>query len=104
MDFFVSQLKDGWDWKKTGFILKKNIVEYHSPTLLSDQIHVETYCNHIGGKSFTLTYLVKDDKGNLKAAGQSIVVCFDYISNKTIEIPAQLNSILKKHFNNEVKA
>ena len=23
MHFFVAQLGDGWDWKKTGFILKK---------------------------------------------------------------------------------
>ena len=97
MNFFVSELKDEWDWKRTGFILKKNIVEYHSPTQLEDAIHVETYCSHIGNKSFTLSYSVRDSKGNLKASGESIVVCFDYLSNNTIEIPETLLGILQKH-------
>ena len=97
MNFFVSQLQNEWDWKKTGFILKKNVVEYHSPTRLEDQIHVETFCSHIGGKSFTLTYLVKDSNDNLKASGESIVVCFDYHSNTTIQIPETLVKILKAH-------
>ena len=103
MHFFDSQLKD-WDWKKTGFILKKNIVEYQSPTRLKDLIHVEVECNHIGTKSFTLSYTVKDADNNIKCTGESVVVCFNYISNKTIAIPTVLIDILKNHFSTDPTA
>lgn len=96
MDFFVKEIPQ-WDWKKTGFILKKNIVEYHIPTVLTDKIHVEVNCIHLGNKSFTLSYHVKDAKQRLMAYGESVVVCFDYTQQLPISIPEELVAILKQH-------
>jgi acyl-CoA thioester hydrolase len=95
--FFIKGLGNDWDWKKDGLILKKNTVEYNIPTFIEDEIRVEVSCNHIGSKSFTLTYSVLDGNDNLKAYGESIVVSFDYSTNKTIAIPEKILKVLQAH-------
>tara|TARA_B110000037_G_scaffold222406_1_gene297144 strand:- start:72538 stop:72933 length:396 start_codon:yes stop_codon:yes gene_type:complete len=95
--FFMKELGNDWDWKKDGLILKKNTIEYNIPTFIEDEIRVEVSCNHIGSKSFTLTYSVLDGKKNLKAYGESIVVSFDYSTNKTIAIPKKILTVLEAH-------
>src|SRR5688572_21213734 len=75
MMFFVDALGAGWDWKKEGFVVKKNVVEYHIPVYLTDEIRVEVNATHIGEKSFTLSYHVFDKANNLKTNGESVIVC-----------------------------
>lgn len=99
--FFVGGLGTNWDWKKFGFIVKKNTIEYHVPVYLTDQIKVEVNCIHIGEKSFTLSYHVFDQKKVLKTYGESVIVCLDYHQNKTISIPAEVKQILLTHFNGQ---
>ena len=98
ISFFISQLGNKWNWKKDGLIIKKNTIEYHQPIFIENQITIEVDCIHIGSKSFTLSYSVKDEKNNLKAYGESVVVSFDYIENKTVLIPDQLKTALEAHF------
>lgn len=95
--FFISGFGPDWDWKKDGLILKKNTVEYHIPTFIEDEIRVEVSCNHIGSKSFTLTYAVLDAKNNLKAYGESVVVSFDYTQQTTVNIPEKMRNLLAQH-------
>lgn len=95
--FFLAGLGEKWDWKKDGLIIRKNTIEYFVPTFIEDRINIEVACNHIGGKSFTLTYAVKNQDGILKAQGESVVVCFDYTKNSTIEIPEVMKNLLNKH-------
>jgi acyl-CoA thioester hydrolase len=97
INFFMQNLAGNWDWKKQGIILKKNIVEYNIPTFIEDNIRVEVSSKAIGNKSFTLTYTVRDDKNNIKATGESIVVCFDYTKQETIQIPDNILKALQKH-------
>lgn len=97
MTFFVSDLGTDWDWKKFGFILKKNTIEYHVPVYLTDQIIIEVTCVHIGEKSFTLSYEVKDQHNVLKTYGESVVVCLDYTAGKTIPVPEKVREVLNKH-------
>ncbi len=94
--FFKSEIPT-WDWKKKGIILLKNVVEYKLPLLLTDECVVEVNCIHIGSKSFTLSYHLKVGDV-LKSYGESILVCFDFYDNKTIELPDDLKSVLNKHF------
>ncbi len=98
INFFIRQIGKDWDWKNEGFILKKNTIEYHSPTYIEDQIEIEVSCVHIGSKSFTLSYHVKDANGVLKAYGESVVVCFNYSSNSTILVPKIILGALEQHF------
>lgn len=95
--FFLSGFGEDWDWKKNGLIIKKNTIEYHIPTFIEEKIRVEVSCNHIGSKSFTLTYSVLDSKNNLKAYGESVVVCFDYKAQQTISIPDKMKAVLTEH-------
>ncbi|MBD3637727.1 MAG: acyl-CoA thioesterase [Crocinitomicaceae bacterium] len=101
MYFFVSQLGYDWDWKAKGIILKKNTILYHSPGLLTDQLSVEVECTHIGDSSFTLSYKVKNQTGEVRAEGESILVCMNYAEGKKISIPQEFLEILKKHLNSE---
>ncbi|WP_051568500.1 acyl-CoA thioesterase [Crocinitomix catalasitica] len=93
--FFTKSLGDDWDWKKNGIIIKKNTIEYLKPIFIDAQISVEVTCSQIGNKSFTLAYQVKDQNGDLKAFGESLVVCFDYIDNVTTTIPKTILNILE---------
>jgi acyl-CoA thioester hydrolase len=97
MGFFVETLGKNWDWKKNGFVLKKNVIEYEQPVYLTDAISVEVRTAHIGEKSFTLTYLVKDHNGVVKTKGESVIVCFDFTARKTISIPEAVREILAGH-------
>lgn len=95
--FFKTELGENWDWRKDGLILKKNTIEYHVPIFIEDQIQVEVECSHVGSKSFTLTYAVKNNKNQLMAQGASLVVTFDYTKQSTVEIPLNMRLALEKH-------
>jgi len=96
--FFIGELNKNWNWKKNGFIVKKNTIEYHIPIYITDTIKVDVACTHIGDKSFTLSYKVVDQNNSLKTYGESVIVCFDYLQNKTNTIPTEVKKILKTHF------
>ncbi|NOQ75656.1 MAG: hypothetical protein GQ574_26855 [Crocinitomix sp.] len=95
--FFMTGFGQNWDWKKDGLILKKNTIEYHIPTFIENEIRVEVSCNHIGSKSFTLTYSVLDAENKLKAYGESVVVSFDYNQQKTVNITDKMRKLLSEH-------
>jgi len=98
IQFFISAFGQEWDWKKEGLIIKKNTIEYHVPTFIEDKITVEVNCSHIGNKSFTLTYAVYNQDWVKKAYGESVVVSFDYHSQKPVEVPQRMREHLEKHF------
>ena len=99
IQFFVSQLKEKWDWKADGLILKKNTILYHKPGQLEDQLSVEVSCSHIGTTSFTLSYQLKNEKNTLIAEGESVLVCMNYSAGEIISIPPIFLEILQKHQN-----
>ncbi|MFK8037999.1 MAG: acyl-CoA thioesterase [Crocinitomicaceae bacterium] len=96
---FFNQELPNWDWTKQGIILARNTIDYIKPVFLDDACEIEVYCTQIGNSSFTLAYNVKvckNDKIILKSTGESILVCFDFLENKTIPIPLMLLKVLKK--------
>lgn len=99
IQFFVSQLKDEWDWKAEGLILKKNSILYHKPGQLEDQLSVEVSCTHIGTTSFTLKYHLKNEQETLIAEGESVLVCMNYETGEIIPVPPIFLEILQKNLN-----
>ena len=97
IQFFLSTLSQDWDWKKNGFILKKNTIEYVQPVYLTDKISIDVNAIHIGTKSFTLSYRVLNSKKIIKTYGESVIVCFDFTSNQTVDIPSAIKELLAKH-------
>jgi len=84
----------GWDydWSKEGVIVARSEVDYILPVHFRDHITLYTGCSRIGNKSFDVSYqlLRTDVKGNdiLVAAGVTVMVAFDYVKGKSIEVPA----------------
>lgn len=78
-----------WDWRRKGLILARNEVDYIKPVYLKDQIQVSVVCDHIGTKSFTLSYeLFSGEEANkvVHTRGRSILVCMDYEKNETVAV------------------
>ena len=98
MDFFRTELGEDWDWQKSGILLARNEIDYLQPVFIDERIKVELYCSHIGTKSFTLDYIVSDNKSEeVKTKGRSILVCFNNEEKESIEIPEKIRIILEKY-------
>lgn len=91
MEYFHDVVTKTNDWKKTGLILAKFIIDYVKPIQLTDNIIAFTRCSRLGNKSFDLAYELRSRKGMkevLMATGLSTIVCFNYEKQETILIPA----------------
>ncbi|MFP5471696.1 MAG: acyl-CoA thioesterase [Bacteroidia bacterium] len=87
LDFFKHLATRGWDWRKYGLILARNEVDYLTPIKLHDNIVVHVSSEEVGTKSFTLSYQIKSEDGNvIYTKGKSVMVCFDYLQNASVEV------------------
>ena len=81
------------DWTKNGFILASAKVDYKQPIYLDDKITVLPRTSKMGTKSFEMEHLIvrkaEDGKDVILASGASVLVCMNYETGKTIEIPAE---------------
>lgn len=99
MDLFRAFMEKDHDWMRVGLILARNEIDYRLPVHLSDKISVETRCIRIGSKSFDLGYAVfseKEGKRRLHAEGRSVMVCFDYTSQRSMPLPGQWRDALEQ--------
>ena len=92
--YFTPLLGDNWDWKKFGIILRKNEVEYFSPVLLHQIPQLTIFTMEIRTKSFTLGYELRVN-GKVYTTGSSVLVGYDSVTEKTIEIPAKMKIVLE---------
>ncbi|MES2799933.1 MAG: thioesterase family protein [Bacteroidota bacterium] len=83
--YFAELLGVDWDWKVNTAVLAKNEVEYIRPVLLGDSPEITVFCEHLGTKSFTLCYELTVN-GIIFAKGKSVLVAYDGISGKSVEI------------------
>ena len=77
MDFLSKLTGQNWNWRKKGLILGRNEVDYLVPIYLKDEVYVNTTCDHVGNKSFTLSYQVVkiiDNKEIICTKGRSILI------------------------------
>lgn len=89
MEFLREIADEGWDWRSQGLILARNEIDYKLPIRLHDTVKVITSLEKIGEKSFALRYQIfggKEGK-SMCAEGSSVMVCMDYMQQKTISIP-----------------
>ena len=87
---FNSLIKEPWDWSKTGVLIANQTIDYKLPIELTDKVFIETTILSIGTKSITFGYKIfkKTQERELECTtGSTVVVCFDYRSQKTVEIP-----------------
>lgn len=94
VQYFGQLLGVNWDWKKNGVLLVRNEIDYIKPVLLTDLPEVFISVDSIGSKSFTLSYEIKV-AGFITTTGKSVLVCFDSSTNSSIEVPAEMRSLLE---------
>ncbi|MBB2147311.1 acyl-CoA thioesterase [Pedobacter gandavensis] len=79
-----------WDWKKTGVVIAKAELDYHTPIFPEDKISMYVKTSRIGSSSFDLEYLlVKLVHGEevICSRGKTVCVAFDYLSKSASPIP-----------------
>lgn len=99
--FFDKITKGNWNWRKKGLILARNEVDYHKPVYLRDKIQCSVRCDHMGTKSFTLSYKLTSEKNGetiVHTTGRSILVCMDYETEETVNIFEEWKDELTKSF------
>ena len=57
------------------------------------------WVSNIGNKSFNLCYKLTElsDESIIYAKGESVQVCYDYVQDKSIEIPLELKQTLDRY-------
>lgn len=86
------------DWKETGLIIAKTLVNYKRPIFLRDNLYVAVRTTEVGDKSFTTEYafFVKEaDVDVLVATGEIVLVCINYQTGKTFSMPDEWRTAIK---------
>jgi acyl-CoA thioester hydrolase len=100
MNYFQEVIQKEIDWMNRGFILATSTVTYLMPVLLEDVISIKTKVSKMGSKSFEMVYSVvkiKDGKETEVSNGSSVLVCYNYTEQKTIEIPTEWVRIIQEY-------
>ena len=92
VDFFKAAIGSKTiDWDKEGVIMAKVEMTFKRPVYLDDELFVYTWISKMGTKSFDMScsIVVRKDGAEIEvAAGMTVVVCMNYQTNQTIEIPS----------------
>ena len=86
-----------WDWTTDGLILARIEIDYVKPMLFTHKPIICTRCIRIGKKSFDLEYYIFDDACPEKqtlAIGKSVLVCFEFQTHSSVEIPIEIKNKL----------
>ena len=94
----------GWsyDWSKKGVILARVEVDFKNPVFFRDEIYVYIHCSAVGTKSFTLDYKmvrIKDSKEEIVSTCRSVMVMYDYETQKSVAVPEEWRRKLLKNKN-----
>ena len=82
-------LWDGVDFNRLGVIVADVHVAYLAPITLGQKVRLEMRTVKIGNKSLTFEYrLVDEASGRQLATAETIMVAFDYDTQKSIPVPA----------------
>lgn len=81
-------LWDGSDFNQLGLIVADIHIAYLNPMTLWQKGQVEMRTERIGNKSLTFTYrLINVEDGSVFATAESVMVAFDYVTQKSIRVP-----------------
>jgi acyl-CoA thioester hydrolase len=82
---------------ETGVILASITCHYRKQLLYPDAVHVGASVTKLGRTSLVMKHLLYSEKLNAVAAeGESVIVLFDYTTQRPIRIPEELRTQLEK--------
>jgi acyl-CoA thioester hydrolase len=89
-----------WDWNKVGIIIRRSVVDYLKPIILTDEIYTYVKTSRIGNSSFDLEYIIVkmvDGKEEICTTGLTLCVTFDYKTSSSVPIPANQRLKMEQH-------
>ena len=104
VEYFKEVVRQKIDWIKTGMILGRCEINYKQPILLEDNLYCYSKVSRFGTKSFDMDSLLVVENGNepqIAAIAKVTLVCMDYISKQTIEVPKEWLEIVTTYENNK---
>jgi acyl-CoA thioester hydrolase len=91
MGFLARMQDDG-----VGPILARLTIDYRSPVTFPDVVRVETGVTRVGRSSFHMGYrIVSTTQGVEVAGGDSVLVVFDYRTNRTAPVDAKIRAAIE---------
>lgn len=96
------------DWhSQNGLIMARTEVDFRKPLMLDDCAAIYTRCARLGTKSFELNWVLarsitssRDATAGgeeIVAEGRTVIVCYDYATQSTVEIPAERRSLIERY-------
>lgn len=96
--FFEAIKFSGKDRKNFNFIVARLESNFIKQSYASQILRVSTGVSNIGTKSYTLDHEIKDAQtGALIANGSSVIVCYNFQDQHSIEIPMELRKALEEY-------
>lgn len=96
MELYATLLGSRIDWRGVNLVLVSIKTDMMRQTRLGDDIIVESWVEKIGTKSMTVRQrLVNRADGVANAECSTVVVCFDFASQRAIPFPDEWRAILE---------
>lgn len=106
VDYFNEVLKNRNNWAETSMILAKTEITYIRPILLEDTIYCYTKITRLGSKSFDIEHTLTIESNNeqqICAHGKCVLVCYNYNTKETIQIPKEWLTLINDYKFNSKK-
>ena len=90
--YFNEVLERTVDWDRKGFVLARTEIDYKCALYLRDKIFCFTRLESFGTKSFKLrSCICRETENGLEECAHALttLVCMDYLSGKSMEIPGE---------------
>lgn len=96
MELYATLLGNRIDWRGVNLVLVSIKTDMMRQTRLGDDIIVESWVEKIGTKSMTVRQrLINRADGEANAECSTVVVCFDFASQRAIPFPDEWRAILE---------
>lgn len=96
MELYATLLGNRIDWRGVNLVLVSIKTDMMRQTRLGDDIIVESWVEKIGTKSMTVRQrLINRADGEANAECSTVVVCFDFASQRAIPFPDEWRDILE---------
>lgn len=96
MELYATLLGSRIDWRGVNLVLVSIKTDMMRQTRLGDDIFVESWVEKIGTKSMTVHQrLINRADGVANAECSTVVVCFDFASQRAIPFPDEWRAILE---------
>lgn len=103
VEYVKDVIREKIDWIKTGMILANCEITYKRPILLEDNLYCYTKVSRFGTKSFDVENILvaENPEGiHLCATTKTTLVCMNYETKQTTEVPKEWIELVKNFENN----